>query len=74
MKLRYLPHQPYPNPNQIKTNETFIMEPKINTNQNLFENDLFESKIKGGNMFFLNRKGESKTTTDEKKEISKIRL
>lgn len=74
MKLRLLPHQPYPNHNQIKTNETFIIEPKINMSQNLRESDLLESKIKGENKFFLNRKGESKTTAGDKKEISKIRL
>ena len=55
MKLRLLPHQPYPNPHQIKINETFIIESRVN--QNILENDLFESKIKAGNKFFSDRKG-----------------
>lgn len=55
LKLRLLPHQPYPNPHQIKINDTFIVESRVN--QNILENDLFENKIKVGNKFFSDRKG-----------------
>ena len=38
------------------------------------EDELMESKLKGPNGFFLHRKGENKTTKDNKPEVSKIRL
>ena len=62
-KLRFLPHQPYPNPNQIRPSD-MLYESQFG--QGSMEHDLMESKIKGHNGFLLNRKGESRTTTDNK--------